>query len=244
MIGAIGVSYSAEYAVKGLYESSVGRLTEWLARDAPETEEDRFMRRVATEYARFIHATPWYEFPFAQKLTPLWALPATPGASVVRRWERRLAFTAELVVKSAWGWLMRTATQSAYDPEEQVIQARTRPLPLALRADPGIRVLGDDEHATLLSLRRYEPFTDTVTVLARQGVEFLDIAGNHTILMTVIARRDWHGVGGEARLVAEWGILTRRAEKRVAIALPVGLLHETIPHLETEGVRIDHLYDY
>ena len=72
----------------------------------------------------------------------------------------------------------------------------------------------------------------TVGALARQGVQFVDIAGNHTILMTVIAPQAWRGVGDARQAVSEWSILTRSEEKRVAIAAPVERLHQVIPRLE------------
>jgi len=246
MIGVIGASYSVEYVLRGVYENSVGLLTDWLAEGTPETEEDRFMAQVAAEYARFIHATPWHEFPFGEKLVPLWELQDGAGTSALRAWERRLAFTVELTVKSAWGWAMRKATHAAYDPEDLVIQARARALPKAgLPRDPRVRVLGQpDGDGLLLSLPRYEPFTETVRSLARQGVQFLDIAGNRTIVMTLIAPRRWRGVEEGASLVSEWDILTRPEEKRVAIEVPVERLHEMIPRLERARVKIDHVYDY
>ena len=249
MIGVIGTSYSTGYAVSGLYEGSVGRLTEWFSRPesgAPETAEDRFIRGVATEYAAFIHATPWYEFPFAAKLRQLWAIPEVPGASSVRRWERRLSFTDELAFKSAWGWLMKKATQSAYDPEQSEILVWTRkPDGGPLQVDPPARVLDPpDAHSELLALPRYEPFTAAVTKLARRGVRFVEIAGNRRILMTVIAARDWKDTRGRGERLVEWDILTRPGQKRVAISVAVDRLHEVIPGLEAERVKIDHIYDY
>ena len=85
---------------------------------APETEGDRFIRGVARDYAAFIHGTPWYEFPFAQKLNEFWAVKEVPGASAVRKWERRLSFTPELAFKSAWAWL-RITRQNPYRHRQQ-----------------------------------------------------------------------------------------------------------------------------
>jgi len=249
MIGVIGISYSIEYALGGFYESSLGRLTEWIAQwnaGAPETEEDRFMRAVAREYAGFIHGTPWYEFPFAQKLGEFWAVQEAPGASAVRKWERRLSFTPAFAFKAAWGWLMKQATQATYDPEQFEIQAWTQKLPShPLRLHPRVRLLDPpDASSALLSLPRYEPFTATVTELARQGVQFVEIAGNRTIMITVIAPRDWKDARNRGRVIHEWEILTHPGQKRVALAVPVDRLHEVIPSLEAEQVQIDHIYDY
>ena len=65
MLGIIGSSFSIEYALKGLYENTVGRATEWIA--GHDTPEDAFARRTAAEYGTFMHTVPWYEFPFASR---------------------------------------------------------------------------------------------------------------------------------------------------------------------------------
>ena len=40
MLAVIGTSFSFEYAIKGLYEKTIGRFTEWIASNDP-VEEDR-----------------------------------------------------------------------------------------------------------------------------------------------------------------------------------------------------------
>ncbi|MBI3797033.1 MAG: hypothetical protein HY268_08710 [Deltaproteobacteria bacterium] len=124
MIVVIGASYTAEYGVKGLYENTLGRVTEWLSSGEsgkPQTAEDRYIQTCAQEYAAFIHATPWYEFPFAQKLREFWAQSGPAEGSRLRSWERTFGFTLELGFKTVWGGLIRKSSQAAYDPEDQVI---------------------------------------------------------------------------------------------------------------------------
>src|SRR5215468_10391691 len=50
MIYVIGVSYSVEYAIKGLYENTVGRVFEWIRGDR-RTPQDEFGRAVLQDYA-------------------------------------------------------------------------------------------------------------------------------------------------------------------------------------------------
>src|SRR4029078_5045351 len=45
MIYVIGISYSTEYAIKGVYENSVGRVFEWI-RGEKRTPQDVFARTV------------------------------------------------------------------------------------------------------------------------------------------------------------------------------------------------------
>src|SRR5207244_12634271 len=136
--------------------------------------------------------------------------------------------------QSAWGRLRSKATQATSDPEQTEILAWTRkPDRGQLRVDPPARVLDPpDAQSELLSLPRYEPFTATVTSLARQGVRFVEIAGNRRILMTVIAPRDWKDTRARGERLVEWDLLTRPGQERVAISVAVDRLHEVIPVLQ------------
>ncbi|HKS61350.1 MAG TPA: hypothetical protein VJT13_06615, partial [Xanthobacteraceae bacterium] len=75
MIYVIGISYSAEYAIKGLYENTIGRITEWI-RGETRTPQDEYARAVLQEYAAFLYTVPWYKYPFGEKLSGLFAISA------------------------------------------------------------------------------------------------------------------------------------------------------------------------
>ncbi len=241
MIAVIGPSFTIEYFFKGLYENSIGRLTEWTA---SSTVEDRFATTFAGDYAAFMHATPWYEFAFWSRLKDLWSLDGPIDTTAIRRAERRMALTGELGLKTAYGWAIAKSSGQAYDPEADVIGAWVRTTPAA--ADGRIakrEPLGADSE--LLALPRYEPFTATVRALAEQGVRFVEIAGNDRLLVTLLAPADWHDTAGRGDLLVEWPILTDRSRKRVALTVAVPRLHEVLPSLGREpSVSIDHLYDF
>jgi hypothetical protein len=249
MIGVIGVSYTAEYFFKGLYESTIGAVTAWLTTDGAwtaRTAEDRFIQQVAQDYSTFIHATPWYEYTFGTRLKELWSLNRTEGGSVLRQWERRFEFTMELLFKSAWGWAIKQGTQAGYDPEAMEIQAWVRQGTQDVAGiDPGIRVLQDlGGRSLLVSLPRYEPFGRAVKTLLAHDARLVEVAGNESMLMTIIAPRDWEDLHHRGTQICKWTILTQPAYKRVALLVPVGQLHETLPSLEQEGIQLDHLYDF
>ena len=44
--------------------------------------------------------------------------------------------------------------------------------------------------------------------------------------------------------IHEWEILTQPGQKRLAILVSVDRLHEVIPSLEAEQLKINHIYDY
>lgn len=249
MIGVIGVSYTAEYFFKGLYESTVGAVTARPATDGAwtaRTTEDRFIQQVAQDYATFIHATPWYEYPFWTTLKDLWRLNGTGEGTVLRRWERRVEFTVELLFKSAWGWAIKQGTQASYDPEALEIHARVKQGSQDVAGiDPSIRVLQDlGRRSLLLSLPRYEPFGHAGQALLAHDRRLVEVAGNEHMPMTIIAPNNWHDLHHRGTQICEWTILTRPEHKRVALLVPMGQLHETLPSLEREGVQFDHLYDF
>ena len=247
MIAVIGPSYSIEYVVKGLYENTIGRLTE-LTIPGPwnggPTVEDRFAVGLARDYAGFMHATPWYEFAFWSRLRDLWTLAGPVDRTALRRAERRVALSGELGFKTAWGWAIAKSSGQAYDPEADVIQAWVRKVP---RADDAAIVAREDLDADseLIALPRYEPFTGAVGRLATNGVRFVEIAGNDAILATLVVPAEWRDTAGRGDVLVEWPILTDRARKRIAMTIAVSRLHDVVPSLAAEpGVTIDHLYDF
>jgi hypothetical protein len=63
MLGVIGSRFTLEYALKGMYENTLGRFPEWTARHEL-TDEDRYAAGVAGDYGQFVADRPFYEFPF------------------------------------------------------------------------------------------------------------------------------------------------------------------------------------
>jgi hypothetical protein len=243
MLGVIGTSFSAENAVRGAYERTVGRFTELIG--GYHTEEDAFARRTAREYGAFIHTVPWYEFPFASKLKALWRETPLVGRGLVRKWERRLALTAEYGTKAAYGWMIARSTGAVYAAEELVIHAWVENAPERIFDDERVRrVRAVDTGSYLVMLPRYEPFTEVVEMLVKQGVRFRDFAGNETIVLTAIAPRAWDYRLPSGEVVLSATILTSPAAKRIAVKAPVASLHAILAGLENHGVTLEHLYDY
>jgi len=243
MLGVIGMSFSAENAVKGVYEKTLGRVTEWIA--GHDTPEDAFAARTAREYGRFMHTVPWYEFPFAAHLEALWKDTPLWGPHMIRKWERRIVLSAEYGVKALYGGLIRLASRGVYDAEDLQVSALAENVPERAFADARIKKVKEaGPRAYVLWLPRYEAFTETVPALTRQGVRFREIAGNDEIFLTVRARRDWAFGLGPGRVVLAEPILTDRGAQRVGIVTPVAALHTVLLGLERSGAALEHLYDY
>jgi hypothetical protein len=243
MLGVIGVSFTAENLVKAAWENTAGRLAEWLGGHA--TEEDLFARRTATEYGRFMHTVPWYQFPFGAHLTALWRETGLWGKAPVRKWERKVALSAEYGVKAAYAWMIRQATGAVYEPEAERIHVWLAVAPPAALADPRIRRVKDLGPAgVIVTLPRYEPFTDLVRALVRHGARFRDIAGNDAIVVSALARGGARPGSEAGTILFSAPILTEDATARLVLRTPVASLPGALPALEYVGVRMEHVYDY
>jgi hypothetical protein len=71
MLVDLGSSFALEYAVRGAYESTIGKLSEWTSGNEL-VDEDAYAARVAREYAEFVYVRPFYVFHFAHALAGLW----------------------------------------------------------------------------------------------------------------------------------------------------------------------------
>ena len=244
-LAVIGTSFTIENILKGIYENTLGRVTEWLS-SSELTEEDAYARRVAKEYGDFIHTIPWYEFPFGEKFKGLWGGTSLWGPNGVRKWERKLALSLEYGVKSIYGWLIRQGTQTAYAPEDLEIQGWAEGISdEVLQREPQIRIVkAINAQAAIVAMPRYEAFTKIVPRLARQGVQFVEIAGNDEILITAIAPHDWEYDLKDGEFLFAMPILTQPTLKRIAVKAPVKFLHTILTDLEDREIRIEHVYDY
>ena len=240
MLAVVGTSFTAENIVKGVYENTVGRLSEWSSSGTP-TPEEEFGRQVAAEYGAFIHVMPWYEFPFWSKIGPLWATtPAEPDT--IRKVERRVALTTEYVIKAGYGWAIRQGAATVFTPEDLEIRTRAEGVTPEIAASvEGVRIA--DDGAVILP--RYEAFTRVMPRLVERGVSFTEIAGNDEIMLTVLAPGDWRPSGGNAEILFRMPILTEPERTRVAIRVPVRSLHTVLGEVAGgNGAALEHIFDY
>jgi FAD/FMN-containing dehydrogenase len=245
MVFVIGSSYTAENALKGIYESTIGRLTEWLASDA-RTQEDAFAAEVARDYVDFIRVDPWYEFSFARALKRLWAETEFFGPHIVRKWERKLILSAEYLVKAQYAMLIKLATKAAYgDADAEMLVRAENVAAGSLVGEAKVKVIKIlEDESMLLSLPRYEEFRDVVLRLVANGARFREIAGNREILVTSVAPVAWRFELPSGHLVFEKTMLTDPQHKRVGIAAPVPSLHQILTQLADASLEVEHIYDY
>ena len=242
-LGATGMRFSVEQAVKGAYEKSLGRVVEWIG--GHDTPEDAFAARVAREYGRSLSTQPWYDFRFGTALEALWKDVPARGPHPIRKWERRVALSIEYGVKTLYGGAARvvlTYLSGAGDAGVYVLADNVSDRALVDARIQKVKAVGP--HVYVLKLPPEPGFTRIVPGLVRQGVRFRDIAGNREIFLTVRAPRTWGPGLAPGRLVLAEPILTDPGRQRAGIATPVSSLHTVLASLERSGATLEQLYAY
>ncbi len=180
MIYTIGVSFTAEMALKALYEETIGRATAWL-RGPTKTPQDEAIARMAVDYSAFLRQTPWYAYPFPRELKALWAAPA--GLSV-RGWERRIGIGTEFLGKTAYAKLIARAAAAA--PAKLEIRSIVKGINRqTLASIPNVTVIGEQAGGFEIESPRYDLFTHLLADIARRGGSIVEIAGNDDIMVTI-----------------------------------------------------------
>lgn len=244
MVAVIGVSTTVEYTIKGLYENTVGRLFEWTAGDA-RTAEEEYAAQVAAGYGKFVETRPWFDFPFGRRLAGVWRSSGFFGPHFARKLERKFFLTLEYGVKSVYAALIRAGSHSVYGVADTEVYATVRNLPEPAAEIPAVkRITTLADGSTIITVPHYQGFTDTVPVLAAQGVDFVEVAGNDEILVTIIAPAAWSYNLPAGRQLFTMESLTGAGLKRVAIQAPIRSLGALLRDVHAQHLRVEHLFDY
>ncbi len=239
----IGVSFTVEMGIKGLYESTIGRATAWLRGSTP-TPEDRFALAFAEDYAVFLRQVPFYEYPFGTKLWRFWADTPLWGGNVVRKLERRIALTLEYGSKAIYARFIRVLAGLTPAPLRIRSVVRDRP-PGDQAVDPRIEVVRDlGQGVSIIETPRYREFTAIIRGLAERGGNFVEIAGNANILVTVIQPAGDTVDPALARGLFTVPLQARPGFVRVGYELRVDQLTAFIRSLSGTALELEHVYDY
>lgn len=244
MLVVIGTSFSVEYALKGAYENTFGRLSEWSSHHQL-TAEDGYAADIAEDYARFVHIRPFYEYSFARALGGLWRQVPLRGEHWVRKTERRGWLTLDYGVEAIYCELIQLSTHATYGYEDTTTSAWvTASSPPAFATIPHLRVLKDlGSGSYIVEFPRYQEFTARSLDSVHSGITFVQIAGNHNILVSIIADHPFSSPAG-AEMVRSNAIPSEPGRSRVALLCQVKDLSAVLRELENQAVTIEHIYDY
>ncbi|MGC2720804.1 MAG: hypothetical protein WA209_14565 [Candidatus Acidiferrales bacterium] len=245
MLVVIGTSFSAEYILKGAYETTIGRFTEWLS-GGEAVAEDAYAYKVARDYADFVHIRPFYEFRFARRVPELWRETPLWGPHPIRKWERKLFLSLDYLLEAFYCWVIQGGTHLTYGYEpEETYAAIDHADETFVRSIPHVKViqkLGPD--ALVVDIPRYQEFTVVAEAMAQQGVRFTDIAGNTRITISVLAPTSWRYPDADAQELFSQPMLTQPGIKRVVLGCEVSVLNVVTQNIRAQGVHLEHVYDY
>src|SRR6266404_2684790 len=237
----LGGSFALEYSIRGAYEQTIGRLSEWTS-SHELVEEDAYAARVAREYADFVYIRPFYEFHFARALKQLWKETSFWGAHPVRKWERKFILSVDYGLEAIYAGILEKASHLTYGVESADTYAWIENAPQSIFQEfPRIKRFRDlAPHSCVVIIPRYQEFTDLSLKLAQRDIHFVQIAGNDEIMLTLVAPQGWRPdlPAGEANLLFTEKFLTQPGVLRFALECPVRSLHSVLNHVASRGIKI------
>jgi hypothetical protein len=241
MLYIIGISFTGEMGVKGAYETTIGRLTEWIRGPQP-TPEDTFARGTAERYAEFLQQTPWYEFPFGEVLGRFWRdVPMLQG-SVVRSLERRFALSAEYGVKAVYARLLAGA--AALAPAQLTIRSVVAGLDDRDTTGEIKLIERRADGSSIIETPRYRAFTTIILKLVGREKTLIEIAGNDEVLVTILSERDIDPLSPNAQRLFQVPLQARPGWMRYGIVVPVKELGALARNSQSANAVFEHVYDY
>jgi hypothetical protein len=249
-LGILGAGHTAEQVVKGVYEGTVGRLAEWLF--STDTPEDRFAAATAGELARFERGAPWQQFPFGARLQQLWAGTPMWGPHVLRKWERRVALSAEYGVKAICASAARLLAATPSDKDTARLHAWVGGATPAVLQANGVEIVSTvGPGSFIVTLPRGDAFTRSLSGLVGGGVKILDVAGNDEIALTAIVRPAPAGAAAAVdeappagRVLSSVPLLTEPSARRLTVRTPLARLADVTAWLQRQSAAIEQIYDY
>lgn len=237
-IYTIGISYTAELAIKAGYERTIGRFFAWAG--ARTSADDRYAAAVQARYGAFLHETPWYRFPFAQALRGEWGTREPRWHA--RHWERRFALTSEYAVKAGYARLIDAATGATVGRDELTLRFVAKAPAATIRAIDHrltpVRTLPGG--LVVVAAPRYQQFNDILARMAAADVTLVEIAGNDDILATLLLP--------DTAVPPGYVVLRMPAERpswsRVGVDVKVPRLLEMMRGVRAAGGVVEHVYDY
>jgi hypothetical protein len=229
----IGISFTAELLMKALYEESIGRTATWIRGDTRAPLDD-IMATQAAEYALFLRQVPWYQWDFSRDAAVL-----TDSASdIFRDRERRFAGGLEYGVKASYADVIASAIANM-EPDALRLRMIITGMNLdELGAFEDVNVIAQRQEGVEIDTPRYRILTDLLLQWAKAGGEFVEIAGNDDILITVTSNAPI--LNGALYSFARQGY----EDTRHLILLPVSDLAETLRGYDGQALTLEHIHDY
>ncbi len=233
MVYVIGVSFFAELLLKAAYEETFGRVFAAL-RGQTRAPLDDLSASQAAGYARFLQQVPWYKWRFREDRADL----NEQATDNLRDRERRIALGIEYGVKAAYADVIADAVAQVGQDEptlRMIVENADRSL---LDKEEGVHVLAEHPQGIEVETPRYRALTLLLQRWAREGVDFVEIAGNDGILFTVLS--------GDPDMDGAIYSRSRQGsgDYRHLMVVKVSELADRIRALDLGEQKLEHIHDY
>lgn len=229
MVYVIGVSFTAELGLKALYEETLGRVATWVRGEARSVLDDLSADQAAS-YAEFLQQVPWYKWDFRGDVAALNAA----ATSAFRDQERRFALGLEFGAKASYAQVIAEAVANVGADELTLRLIVNGPIPEL----DGVRVISQSASGTVIEAPRYRALTELLVEMANQGVEFVEIAGNDDIMLTVLS--------SDAQFAGALFSFERQGygDMRHLVQTKISGLAKLLRDLSQGAARLEHVHDY
>ncbi len=232
MVYVIGVSFSAELALKALYEETFGRAAIWV-RGTEHTALDTLTAQQASEYAAFLQQVPWYRWPFKENAQALEAR----STGVFRDAEREFAIGLEYRAKAAYAEVIAQAVESV-GADAMTLRMVIKPKERDLSDYKDVSIVGGSKEGLIIETPRYRVLTHLLLEMARDDVQFVEIAGNDDIMFTTLS--EVAEVTGAISSMRRQGY----GDYRHIRLVKVQHLADALLGLQGDSQRLEHIHDY
>jgi len=242
MLQVIGVSVTMEYAIKMIYENSIGRIFGWLANNSV-SEKEQTIFKAHRAYSDFIYHTAWYEFEFLPWIAKAWSASGSNGSNWFRKWERTLLFTMEFTFKAGYAQLIEWGAKASYEePVNDIYLLVSSEQKIDI--DENIKVLKQQDNKRLISITRWGAFTNTIKELCNNNMKIHEISGNDEIAVSVLVNKDQKIDYKKIEPLYYSSIVTTEEIERVVYLLPVNELLPFVCYAKSNSIEIEHVFDY
>lgn len=232
-IYTIGVSFTAELLAKAAYEETLGRAATWI-RGKTHAPLDVLSAEQATQYSQFLRQVPWYRWDFTRDAAAL----TDSATDVFRDRERRFALQLEYGAKAGYAKVIAAAVANM-EPDALRLRLVVNGIsPQDLSAYEGVKIIEQRDQGVEIDTPRYRVLTDLLLELAQAGGDFVEIAGNDDILLTMTS--DQPQLKKALYSFARQGY----GDTRHLVLLQVSELAETLRGIDGQTLRLEHIHDY
>ena len=216
-------STTSELAFRGLTATS-----------QKQTKVTNCLASISSEYAEFIKATPFYNFPYFQKIKELARSCMSRESSI-----KDMALTAFSIMEFAAKGILSAPISYMYQGVE--------PGEIHLIVeDPENHYEAIHSFGRFKAIKtgRYLPFTETLRSMAHKNVQIVSIAGQKNVQVKVKTAVNQSLCIAGCSTLSEIPILTSTTHKYVRLNVEVNKLSKALKTLEEMGAEIAYIHDF